>query len=305
MRSALLNSTSIHMRSVLLLICLSVTTSWAQDSLLMELEKSSRDEQAVTFATFKGTRIVNGHSVETKPGQTLEFIFAHRFGAINTGWYEMFGLDQAFVRIGLDYGITDRLSVSFGRNSINKTLDWYAKFKALEQKSGTVNIPVTATILAGAAFKLEPRKNSDVSPTFQTTDRLAYTGQLLLARKFTSAFSLQLMPTIIHKNSVNQDFEKNTNVALGAGGRLKISASAAITGEYYHNFSRPDNSPFHNSLGFGIDIETGGHVFQLVFTNAIGLTERAFITETLDDFFDGDIHFGFNVTRTFQFKRKE
>src|SRR5690606_6343099 len=258
MRSALLNSTSIHMRSVLLLICLSVTTSWAQDSLLMELEKSSRDEQAVTFATFKGTRIVNGHSVETKPGQTLEFIFAHRFGAINTGWYEMFGLDEAFVRIGLDYGITDRLSVSFGRNSINKTLDWYAKFKALEQISGAGNTPVTATILAGAAFRLEPRKNSDVSPTFQTTDRLAYTGQVLVARKFSSAFSLQLMPTIIHKNSVNQDFEKNTNVALGAGGRLKISPSAAITGEYYHNFSRPDNSPFHNSLGFGIDIETGG-----------------------------------------------
>ncbi len=305
MRSAFLHYTVNPMRTIVLLLCLSVTTTWAQDSLLMELEKDSPEEQSVTFATFKGTRIVNGHSVETKPGRTLEFIFAHRFGAINEGWYEMFGLDDAFVRIGLDYGITDRLSVSLGRNSINKTIDWYAKFKALEQKSGSANVPFTATVLAGAAFKLEPRKNSDVSPTFQTTDRLSYTGQLLLARKFTGALSLQLMPTIIHKNSVNQDFEKNTNFALGAGGRLKITPSTAITGEYYHNFSRPDNSPFHNSLGFGIDIETGGHVFQLVFTNAIGLTERAFITETFDDFFDGDIHFGFNVTRTFQFKRKD
>ncbi len=305
MRSAFLTYTANPMRSIVLLICLSVTTTWAQDSLLLELEKRNPDEQSVTFATFKGTRIVNGHSVETKPGKTLEFIFSHRFGAINTGWYEMFGLDQAFVRIGLDYGFTDRLSMSLGRNSINKTVDWYAKFKALEQKSGNVNIPVTATLLAGAAFRLEPRRNADVSPTFETVDRLSYTGQLLVARKLTTALSLQLTPTIVHKNSVNQDFEKNTQFALGAGGRVKITPSTAITGEYYHNFSRPDNSPFHNSLGFGIDIETGGHVFQLVFTNAIGLTERAFITETLDDFFDGDIHFGFNVTRTFQFKRND
>ncbi len=276
-----------------------------QDDLLDELEKGSDVETDNTIATFKGTRIINGHSIETTPGGSLEFIFSHRFGAVNTGWYEMFGLDQAFVRIGLDYGITDRLSASFGRNSINKTLDWYAKYKILQQQTGQKSVPFTITGLAGLAFRLEPKKNTDVSPAIETTDRLAYTGQLLIARKFTTALSLQLMPTIIHKNLVNQDFEKNTQVALGVGGRIKLTPSMAFTGEYYHNLSSLDNSPYHNSLGFGIDIETGGHVFQLVFTNAIGLTERAFITETTDDFFDGDIHFGFNVTRTFQFKKGE
>lgn len=277
----------------------------AQNDLLEELEKNDVTENENTIATFKGTRIVNGHSIETKPGGTLEFIFSHRFGAMNTGWYEMFGLDQAFVRIGLDYGITDRLSVSLGRNSINKTLDWYAKYKFLQQQSGPRTIPFTITGLAGVAFRLEPKRNSDVVPAIETTDRLAYTGQLLIARKFTSALSLQLMPTVIHKNLVNQDFEENTQIALGVGGRIKLTPSMAFTGEYYHNLSRLDDSPYHNSLGLGIDIETGGHVFQLVFTNAIGLTERAFITETTDDFFDGDIHFGFNVTRTFQFKKTE
>jgi hypothetical protein len=291
-----------------LLVLLFLTTSFsamAQNDLLEELEKNDVTENENTIATFKGTRIVNGHSIETKPGGTLEFIFSHRFGAMNTGWYEMFGLDQAFVRIGLDYGITDRLSVSLGRNSINKTLDWYAKYKFLQQQSGPRTIPFTITGLAGVAFRLEPKRNSDVVPAIETTDRLAYTGQLLIARKFTSALSLQLMPTVIHKNLVNQDFEENTQIALGVGGRIKLTPSMAFTGEYYHNLSRLDDSPYHNSLGLGIDIETGGHVFQLVFTNAIGLTERAFITETTDDFFDGDIHFGFNVTRTFQFKKTE
>jgi hypothetical protein len=291
-----------------LLVLLFLTTSFsamAQNDLLEELEKNDVTENENTIATFKGTRIVNGHSIETKPGGTLEFIFSHRFGAMNTGWYEMFGLDQAFVRIGLDYGITDRLSVGLGRNSINKTLDWYAKYKFLQQQSGPRTIPFTITGLAGVAFRLEPKRNSDVVPAIETTDRLAYTGQLLIARKFTSALSLQLMPTVIHKNLVNQDFEENTQIALGVGGRIKLTPSMAFTGEYYHNLSRLDDSPYHNSLGLGIDIETGGHVFQLVFTNAIGLTERAFITETTDDFFDGDIHFGFNVTRTFQFKKTE
>jgi hypothetical protein len=293
------------MRLIALLFMVTSFAAMAQNDLLDELEKDNVTETEHTIATFKGTRIVNGHSIETKPGGTLEFIFSHRFGAVNTGWYEMFGLDQAFVRIGLDYGITDRFSASFGRNSINKTLDWYAKYKILQQQNGQKTVPFTVTGLAGLAFRLEPRRNSDVTPAIETTDRLAYTGQLLIARKFTSALSLQLMPTVVHKNLVNQDFERNTQVALGVGGRIKLTPSMAFTGEYYHNLSRMENSPYYNSLGFGIDIETGGHVFQLVFTNAIGLTERAFITETTDDFFDGDIHFGFNVTRTFQFKKTE
>jgi hypothetical protein len=276
--------------------------AFSQDDLLKELD-DSKNESDITIATFKGTRIINGHSIETKPANTLEFIFSHRFGAINSGWYEMFGLDQAYVRIGLDYGITDRLSVSLGRNSVNKTIDGYFKYKVLQQQTGKKNIPVTTTFLGGMAYQLAPRKNSDVSPEFKNVDRIAYTGQLLIARKFTSDLSLQLMPTLVHKNAVDQSFEKNQQFALGAGGRYKFTKSMALTAEYYHNLSAMENSPYHDVVGFGFDIETGGHVFQLVFTNSIGLTERAFITETQDDFFDGDIHFGFNVTRTFQFKK--
>jgi hypothetical protein len=297
-------------RFILLLVLLSPCVALAQDDLLQQLEKETPPETEYAFATFKGTRLGNGHTIETKNAGSLEFIFGHRFGPINGGAYEMFGLDQAYVRLGFDYGITDRLSVSIGRNSTDKTLDGYLKYRAIRQSKGAKNFPVSVTALGGIAYKLSPKENSDVSPEYENIDRLSYTGQFLIARKFSQAVSLQLMPTLIHKNSV-EVYEENTQFALGFGGRVKISKSMAITGEYYYNMSRPDNSTLpedrqqYDAMSIGLDIETGGHVFQILFTNAIGLTERAFITETTDNFFDGDIHLGFNVTRTFQLKKKK
>jgi hypothetical protein len=291
------------MKKILVLFFLVPCLGYSQDDLLAELEKETGDETEYTFATFKGTRLANGHSIETKNAGSLEFIFAHRFGAINGGWYEMYGLDEALVRLGLDYGFTDWLSFSIGRNSFDKTMDSYVKMKALRQSTGARSFPFSATVLLGGAYKFSPKENDDVSSEFKNVDRISYTGQILLARKFSSNFSFQLMPTIVHKNAVVESIEDNDQIALGLGGRIKLTKSVAITTEYYYNLSMKDDSPYYNPLAFGIDIETGGHVFQLVLTNAVGLTERAFITETRDDFFDGDIHLGFNVTRTFQLKK--
>lgn len=293
------------MKKLLILLFLSPCLAFAQDDLLAELEKDTGKETEYTFATFKGTRLANGHTIETKNEGSLEFIFAHRFGAINGGWYEMYGLDEALVRLGLDYGIKDWLSFSIGRNSFDKTMDSYLKIRALRQSTGAKSFPFSATVLLGGAYKFSPKNNSDVSEDFENVDRLSYTGQVLMARKFSTNLSLQLMPTMVHKNAVVESEEENDQFALGFGGRIKLTKSVAITTEYYYNFSMKDDSPYFNPLAFGIDIETGGHVFQLVITNAVGLTERAFITETRDDFFDGDIHLGFNVTRTFQLKKSK
>jgi hypothetical protein len=292
------------MKRIFLLLVLTPFISFAQEDLLSELDKSQPQETDYTFATFKGTRLVNGHTIETKNAGSLEFIFQHRFGAINGGLYELFGLDEAYVRLGLDYGITDRLSVSIGRNSYDKTMDGYLKFRALRQSTGVKTFPISVTALGGVAYQLSPKKE-DAPENFENIDRLAYVGQLLVARKISTAFSLQLMPTFIHRNAVDQSREENDQFALGAGGRIKLTRSFALTGDYYYNFSMKENSGYYNALGLGMEIETGGHVFQLCMTNAIGLTERRFITQTEDDFFDGDIHFGFNVTRTFQVKKNK
>jgi hypothetical protein len=303
-KAGLLPQSRIVLSMLTLMIALASRQVLAQDDLLKELEDSQPTETDYTFQTFKGTRLVNGHTVETKAGGDLEFIFAHRFGPVNGGIYELFGMDDAYVRLGLDYGITDKLGASIGRNSVDKTLDGYLKYKIVRQQSGATSFPVTITGLGGVAYKASP-KDDQVPEGFQTIDRLAYVGQLLIARKLTPRLSLQLMPTLIHKNAVDQRLEDNDQLSLGAGGRLKVTKSVALTGEYYYRLNNPDANPYFNTLGFGVDIETGGHVFQLVFTNTRGLTERAFITETEGDFADGDIHFGFNVTRTFQLKRKK
>jgi hypothetical protein len=179
-------------------------------------------------------------------------------------------------------------------------MDAYIRYKLLRQATGG-GMPVSVTAFGNAAVKTSPKKE-DAGYDITLQDRMSYTAQVIIARKFTPSLSLQLMPSFVHKNQVDQSIEKNDQFALGIGGRLKISRSVSLNSEYYYRFDVPEDNPYYNSLGFGIDIETGGHVFQLVLTNTRGLTERAFITETTGDFFAGDIHLGFNVTRTFQFK---
>ena len=291
------------MRLKLLILLVTASSSlFAQDDLLKELEQDQKPETEYASASFKSTRLVNGQTIETKGKGALEFIFAHRFGEVSGGIYEMYGLDQAYVRLGLEYGLSDRFGVGIGRNSVDKTIDGYLRYKVLRQSSGAVNMPVTVTAFGNAAVRTSPKKE-DAGYPITLEDRMSYTAQLLIARKFSSVLTLQLMPSFVHKNTVDTTIEENDVFALGVGGRLKVSRSIALTSEYYYRFNVNENNPYYNSLGFGIDIETGGHVFQLVMTNSRGLTERAFLTETTGQFFEGDIHLGFNVTRTFQLKK--
>jgi hypothetical protein len=290
--------------SIALFLVFAAFAAHAQDNLMDLLDKETAPSTDYSSQTFKGTRLVNGQTIETKGKGELEFIFAHRFGPINSGAYELFGLDQAYVRLGLEYGITDKLGVGFGRNSVDKTMDGYLRYKILRQSKGAVNMPVTITGFANAAIRMSPKKE-DATYSITTEDRMSYTTQLLIARKFTQSLSLQLMPTFVHKNTVDSKIEKNDTFIIGAGGRVKVSRSVSLTSEYYYRLGIDESNPYYNSLGFGIDIETGGHVFQLVLSNSRGLTERAFLTETTGQFFDGDIHMGFNVTRTFQVAKRK
>ena len=287
------------MKTISLLLAASVMfcSAMAQDDLLNEL-KSKAPRTTYAESTFKGSRLVNGQTVETRGRGELEFIFSHRFGAMNSGSYNLYGLDQAAVRLGLEYGITDKWGIGFGRSSSDKIMDFYSRYKIVRQRVDAV--PVTITAFGYASFKL-------ASPGDATSlnDRTAYVTQLLIARKFSPKLSLQLMPTFVHKNAVDKTIESNDQIAIGIGGRYKISRSIAITSEYYHRLDVKTNNPYKNSIGFGVDIETGGHVFQLLLSSSQRITERTFITESEGDFFNGDIHLGFNVTRAFQLKKRK
>jgi Membrane bound beta barrel domain (DUF5777) len=272
---------------------------FAQDELLKELEQSDSTKNPPVIATFSGTRIVNGHSVETRHKNILEFIITHRFGTLNSGAYEAFGLDNSAVRIGLEYGITDRLNVGIGRSSSDKTFDYFAKYKVLQQSK---TMPITLTVLGTASYL---GFKSEVNNELSTTDKMSYVTQLLIARKLSSRISLQLSPSLLYRTTVDQDIAVNNLISLGMGGRVKITKSMAVVLEYYLRLNEKSNTPYNDAIGINIEFETGGHVFQLVFTNTLGMVERHFMAETAGDFFDGDIHFGFNITRAFQLGRKK
>ena len=267
----------------------------AQDDLLAGLEAEQADQKTLVDATFKGTRLINGHSIETRKQGVMDFIIAHRFGTIDGGAYELFGLDNALVRIGLEYALTDRLYVGVGRSSFEKTYDGFVKYRLLRQSTGKGSVPVSATWLSSMALKTLKDPTYDL----QFTDKLAFTHQLLLARKFNNGLSLQLMPTWVHRNLIGETDLNNDILALGMGGRIKLSQRVALCAEYYYQFQHL-NENTQNALAIGVDIETGGHVFQLQFTNATSMVPKGFVSETTNDFFKGEIHFGFNVSRTFQ-----
>ena len=279
------------------LLCFSMS-SFGQDLLNLLEETETVEEQPVT-ATFKSTRLVNGHTIETRTNGILEFVISHRFGRLNTGIDELFGLDNAAIRFGLEYGITDRLNVGLGRSSFLKVYDGFVKYKFLSQSNF---FPFTLTGLVSAVS--ETADFPEDGANYEPKHRYSYTYQALIARKFNSDLSIQLMPTLIHRNLVPTEEDANDLFSLGLGGRYKLNPRLAINAEYYLQVSEVSDT-FQNAIALGFDIETGGHVFQLHVTNAQQMNEPGFIGETDGDFFDGDIHFGFNISRVFNIAHKD
>lgn len=273
----------------------------AQDDLFDLFDANTKPATEYTYATFKTSRVVYGQSVENPAPGNLIFLIQHNFGSLNSGAYELFGLDRATIRLGFEYGINDMFSVGFGRSSWEKTYDGFVKAKLLRQSSGSKNMPITLSYVGAITVNTLKWPYPDRENYFSS--RLAYVNQLLIARKFSSMFSLQLTPTLVHKNLVATRTDKNTSFALGIGGRYKMSQRVSFNAEYF--YYAPDQTSLSrtDALSLGFDIETGGHVFQLHISNAQAMFDRAFITETAGKWNKGDIFFGFNISRTFVLKK--
>lgn len=276
----------------------------AQDDLMNMLDKETRKETTYTTATFKSTRVMNGHSIERMPPKQLDVRISHRFGTLNQGAYNFWGLDQSNIHLSLEYGILKWLMVGVGRGSYEKTFDGFAKFTLLRQSTGARNMPVSVSALTSVALRTlkfpEARTN-------YFSSRLAYTGQILIGRKISQAFSVQIAPSYVHRNLVATELDPNDIYALGAGARIKLTKRTSLNGEYYY-LANPRtylSQKVYNPLSIGFDIETGGHVFQLIFTNSLGMIEKAFIGETTGTWKAGDIHFGFNISRVFTLKKPQ
>lgn len=277
----------------------------AQD-LQSVLEGQMKEATVPVTATFKSTRIMNGHSIERMPGGQLDFRISHRFGRLNSGAYELFGLDQANIHLSLEYGILDWLMVGVGRGTFEKTVDGFVKVSALRQSGGARSVPVSLSLMSGVY--VNGLRWSDPERDYLFTHRMEYAHQLLIARKFSPGFSLQLTPSYLHRNLVETAADPNDLFALGGGTRIKITSRISFNAEYFYVFAPEPStlsSPIYNPLSIGFDLETGGHVFQLIFTNSVAMRENGFLGQTTGRWLDGDIHFGFNISRVFQLKKQQ
>lgn len=265
---------------------------------LSPLSTSAQEETHYTWQTFRDTRIVNGHSVESGQQGEMKFIISHRFGELNRGAYELYGLDISTIRYGLDYAITNNLDVGIGRSSFQKTIDGYIKYKFRSQSSGARVMPFSATILQGIGVYGLKWQNTELS--FPLSNRLSYFTQLIVARKFSPKFSLQISPTYAHRNYVQDRIITNDLVFLGVSGRMQATKVTAILLEYFPKVYGKLAQDRGNSLSLGVEFQTKSHVFQFSLSNSSGMVENLFLTETTGKWLDGGIALGFNITRDFK-----
>jgi Membrane bound beta barrel domain (DUF5777) len=273
----------------------------AQDEDLLKLIGEEKPKKERIKYAFKSPRVINGHSMEFLNPGTMDFRILHRFGQLDQGYKNFFGLDQASMRMGFDFGILQNLMVGLGRSTYKKELDAYLKYAPIRQSTGPWSSPVTFALVAGMTMDGLPW--SDPSRKNFFTSKLAYYFQAIIGRKFSEGVTLQVAPTMVHKNLVALDAEPNNIYGLGVGGRIKLSKRIAFTWDYTHVIIGMPDSGYYHPLSVGFDIETGGHVFQLHFSNSTGMNERAFITETTGRFGKGEVRFGFNLSRVFQIKK--
>jgi hypothetical protein len=262
----------------------------AQDDLFNML--TVNNEPTFVSYLFKGTKVVNGQSVELPAQGVLQFNIQHRFGTLNSGLYNLYGLDFAQVRLSFDYGIKDWLTISIGRSSYLKIVDSNSKIRLIRQiKNG---FPIT--IVVNSAAYLNQWNHTKAPEEFLVTNQLSFTNQILLARKLSRDLSLQLSPTIVHYNLVENENESNDKFSLGIGGRQKLTKRISVNAEFFYQLNDKRNN---NVLSFGFDIETGGHVFQLHLSNSSAMIDSEFINQTTGEWLNGDIYFGFNISRVF------
>lgn len=284
-------------------LCMFSCSAFGQDSSLLKGWNDSLSTSGalnLVRSTFKATQIINTLTIEAPAKKGLQFLIMHRFGRLNEGAYALFGLDNASIRFGLDYGVNDRLSIGVGRSSLDKTYDGNFKWKLLRQKQRGAPLSVSLyELITHTTLRYSDK------PYLTGRYRTAYQSSLLIARKFTPALSLQLTPSWIHFNLVPTAKDKNEVFALGFGGRMKLTKRMSFNAEY--NYLLPDqvvSTKVYNALSFGFDLETGGHVFQLIFSNSEGMTGPYYLAKTTGDWGKGDIFFGFNISRAFNLKKE-
>ena len=276
--------------------------SFAQEEDLMKiLEENQPKKKEFTSAAFKTTRLVNFQTLETVGKRSLDFRIAHRFGDINSGAYNAWGIDgPANIKLSLEYSYDGRLMFGLGRSSYEKMVDVFAKFRLVRQTIDN-KVPLSITLFSGM-YENRLRSNS-ANPAdnkyANEVNRLSYVHQVIIGRKFSPDFSFQLAPTFVHFNLVDKITDQNDIFAVSCAARIKYTKRQAVTFEYCYRINKYSNTKYYDSMGIGWEVETGGHVFQVHVTNSFGISESQFIPATQTSWSSAGIRIGFNISRVF------
>ena len=275
----------------------------SQDDLLDMLDDDSEKSEFVDSA-FKGTRVVNAQSLEIPKPKILQFMIQHRFGSIENGFYDLFGMDYATIRFDFHYGLTDRISFGVGRSSLDKIYDMFLKTKLIRQTSGFKSFPFS--VLFYSDIGIDTKRKPEIYPSVKDnfSNRLLYVNQLIIGRKFSRNLSLEILPTLVHRNLVPTNNDDHDQASIGIAGRFKLSNRISINADYFIPIG-DRNENYKNSLAVGVDYETGGHVFQVMLANAQGPYEYTFIENANGDFSSGTLYLGFNISRSFTLKSED
>lgn len=281
-------------KKITFLFCLLPFFMAAQDDLLKEIDTLT-DANESEVAAFKSLKIVNLESTKLAAKGDLYLVIAHRFGYLDKGFEDFFGLDEANTRIQFVYGLTNGITIHASRSGFQKTYEFATKYRLFAQKKQ--GFPFEIVGFNSVAINTELEKT--VLPKLEFSDRLAYVNQILISRKFNDNLSLEIAPTHFHQNYVANNSQDNSQFALGFGGRYKFTKRWSFNMDYAAHLNRASNSVFKNPLSIGFDLETGGHVFQMHFTNSQAMHESGYLGNTSGSWTDGKIAFGFNLIRVF------
>lgn len=297
-------------------IILSATPfGFSQDTLQVTEEKiegefvseGSSDNSNIVSETFAAIRVINNHSIEMIPKQSLEFIVSHKFGDLagsNGGSPTWFGLDNLEdVRIAFEYGLWHNMNIGLGRSKgighTTQVVDGYYKYSILQQR--TTKMPIGLVFVSALSIPYGPASTDPSAPNSYPTflNRFIFTNQILVARKFSDRISLQMNLGYNHRNYVDYK-DQNGLLFAGISGRFRVTKNFGFLFEYIHILDRPSAITYTNHLAVGIELLTGGHAFALTFSNSTGMTENLFIPYTNRNWLEGQFRFGFSINRRFK-----
>ena len=281
-------------KSITTLFLLFTVLLFSQDDLLSEIDTAT-ETPLYASAVFKGLKVINFESTKLVAKGGFNFIVSHRFGTVKNGFQNLFGLDEAVTHLNFVYGLSDHINISASRSSNQKIYEVATKFRLVSQQAGKIPFTVVGytSVLANTAL------DTDNLPKLEFKHRLSYIAQLLVSRKMNKNLSLILSPTFFHDNYLTDDFQENSQYGVGFGGRYKLGKRWSLNTEYGVHLNRSKNSLYNNPFSIGVDLETGGHVFQLLFTNSQSMNTNGVFGTSTGEWRESDVYFGFNLARSF------